>query len=623
MAPTQIVAQLVSQDERSIMAKTQPLPVSQQPGSDEQEKSSPGSFADLALFAPGGPFESYPGAAMVVGLNGLVLGANADADALSRLLRSNPPRELLAAIEAALHGKSAQVNPLLVRSSPQFPGLDEIEIADGIAPAADSGMENTRSSTPEAPVEQALDVAVLPWVEGAAALLLGRDVTLERSLRAALVESRQRYKDLVDISSDFAWETDADGDFTFVSPRGALGYAASELVGRSGNSLLADPEGASPFSVSSAVSEQECWVRDADGENVCLLVTALPLTTTDGAWGGARGLCRDVTDARSQEVARAGAHHRERLLGHILRMVRDEIEPDRMLATAASSLLPALPASGAVIHSKSEEGGMIAAVMAGEAPPDAILAAHIEEVLKGAVEVETGNEAGVALSLATQFEGDINGVATVWRGPGTRAWHTEDLFVLREVVTQLGLANRQLVRQEELERLSATDPLTGLLNRRSFTEALEARFDWAAKRGSSAALFYIDLDNFKLVNDRFGHQAGDDVLLRVTEILRGEIRNRDVAARLGGDEFALFFDDMSSEAVVRKAKDLLAASEALKAQSGAPDHPLGFSLGIASWNPESREGLDSLAQRADKAMYAVKRRGKGGFEVAALAGDTK
>lgn len=603
------------------MAKTQSLAVSQQPASDERDNRSPGSFADLALFAPGGPFESYPGAAMVVGRNGLVLGANADAAALSAMLRSDPPQELLAAIDAALFGKSAQVNPLLVRSRPTHGGLDELE-ASGLDAASPGGDESHAASRADVPVEQALDVAVLPWVEGAAALLLGRDVTLERSLRAALVESRQRYKDLVEISSDFSWETDADGDFTFVSPRGALGYAASELAGKAGRSLLADPEGASPFSVTTAISEQECWVHDADGENVCLLVTALPLTTAEGVWGGARGLCRDVTDQRSQEVARAGAHHRERLLGHILRMVRDEIEPDRMLATAASSLLPALPASGAVIHSKSEDGGMIAAAIAGEAVPEAILSTQVEEVLKGAVEVETGDEAGVVLSLATQYEGEINGVATVWRSADTRAWQPEDLFVLREVVTQLGLANRQLVRQEELERLSATDPLTGLLNRRSFGEALEARFDWARKRESSAALFYIDLDNFKQVNDRFGHQAGDEVLLSVTEILRKHIRNRDVAARLGGDEFALFFDDMSADAVTRKAQELLAASEELKSQSGSPEHPLGFSLGIAAWDPGSHESLESLAQRADEAMYAAKRRGKGGFEVAAAIGET-
>lgn len=604
------------------MAKTQPLEAPQQPAGGAQEQSAPGSFADLALFAPGGPFESYPGAAMVVGRNGIVLGSNADAGPLANLLRGTPSSELMTAIEAALGGKAAQVNPLLVRSKPSLSSLEDLEAAGGLGAEAALSPSHDNAG-PEAPVEQAFDVAVLPWVEGAAVLLLGRDVTLERSLRAALVESRQRYKDLVEISADFAWETDADGDFTFVSPRGALGFAASELAGIAAKSLLIDQETPSPFSVTMPVNEQECWVRDAEGESICLLVTALPLTTAQGTWGGARGLCRDVTDLRSQEIARAGAQQRERLLGYILRMVRDEIEPDRMLAAAASSLLPALPATGAVIHRKCEDGSMVAAAEAGAAVPEAILSTQVEEIQKGAVEVETGDESAVVLSLATQYEGEINGAATVWRADVKRAWQAEDLFVLREVVMQLGLANRQLLRQEELERLSATDPLTGLLNRRSFGEALESRLDWAGKRGSAAALFYIDLDNFKLVNDRFGHQAGDDALLKVTEILRGETRSRDVAARLGGDEFALFFDDMLPDAVQRKAEELLAASEQLRAHSGDPEHPLGFSLGIAAWDPASGEDLSSLAQRADTAMYAVKRRGKGGFEVAPPAAESK
>src|SRR3546814_14332330 len=82
-------------------------------------------------------------------------------------------------------------------------------------------------------LERAFDVVVLPWASGTVALLLGSDVTLERSLRAALVESRQRYKDLVQISHDFAWEPDGEGRFAFVSPRGSLGSPAHALVGRS------------------------------------------------------------------------------------------------------------------------------------------------------------------------------------------------------------------------------------------------------------------------------------------------------------------------------------------------------------------------------------------------------
>src|SRR3546814_12535032 len=110
---------------------------------------------------------------------------------------------------AALAGNAAQVSPLLVKAGP------------GTTAA-----------------ERAFDVVVLPWASGTVALLLGRDVTLERSLRAALVESRQRYKDLVEISNDFAWETDGEGRFAFVSPRGALGYPAPALVGRPAHELL-------------------------------------------------------------------------------------------------------------------------------------------------------------------------------------------------------------------------------------------------------------------------------------------------------------------------------------------------------------------------------------------------
>src|SRR3546814_15888965 len=102
------------------------------------------------------------------------------------------------------------------------------------------------------------------------ALLLGRDVTLERSLRAALVESRQRYKDLVEISNDFAWETDGEGRFAFVSPRGALGYPATTLVGRSSHELLPDPSvggdaASSPFTARCVGEEAELWVGSAFG----------------------------------------------------------------------------------------------------------------------------------------------------------------------------------------------------------------------------------------------------------------------------------------------------------------------------------------------------------------------
>jgi hypothetical protein len=115
------------------------------------------------LLSAGGSLAQFPGAVLLAGHNGIVLNANELAAPIGQVLQSGQHEELHAAVQAALAGSTAQVNPLLVT-------------------ATEAG----------AVVERAFDVVVLPWAGGTVALLLGRDVTLERSLRAALVESRQR-----------------------------------------------------------------------------------------------------------------------------------------------------------------------------------------------------------------------------------------------------------------------------------------------------------------------------------------------------------------------------------------------------------------------------------------------
>jgi len=175
-----------------------------------------------------------------------------------------------------------------------------------------------------------------------------------------------------------------------------------------------------------------------------------------------------------------------------------------------------------------------------------------------------------------------------------------------------------LARQEELEELSSTDDLTGLLNRRSFIEELQNRYTQRPDRRGGAALFIIDLDNFKQVNDRHGHQQGDLALVALSRILREQTRGRDLVARLGGDEFALFIEDITPAAAEHKGNELLRAGAELEAYSGGPDAPLGFSIGIAACDADGQESLDSLIDRADRAMYRVKRRGKGGLDLSIL-----
>ncbi|HEY9548189.1 MAG TPA: diguanylate cyclase [Kiloniellaceae bacterium] len=552
------------------------------------DESAPGG-----LLSAGGAFAHFPGAVLLAGHNGIVLNANELAEPIGQLLQSGQHEELRTAVQAALAGNAAQVNPLLVQA-----------VAGGVT------------------VERAFDVAVLPWAGGSVALLLGRDVTLERSLRAALVESRQRYKDLVEISNDFVWETDSEGRFVFVSPRGALGYPATALVGRCAHELLLDhvpgDDGgaASPFTAKAMTEEAELWVRSAGGAEVCLLSTALPLTSGSGAWIGARGVCRDITRLRCQEAELAEARNRERLFSYIVNMVRRELDPARMLDATAEALMPALALSGLSIHTLAAGALGRPLTEAGKPAHTDLLAALVKRLEGDRQAVELHDAAGDLLVRATRYRDRTNGLVCAWRVSGSRGWTAEDRSLLDNIAGQVGLAIEQLDRQTEMTVLSMTDPLTGLHNRRGFVDSLETL---AAEDASKAkgVLFYIDLDNFKRVNDTHGHQTGDEALLDVAALMKEQTRGGDLAARLGGDEFALFLCGIGREAAERKGELLLKAAERLRGFSGDADHPLGISLGVATYDPRTGESLESLFRRADEAMYSAKRSGKHSLAVAA------
>jgi diguanylate cyclase (GGDEF)-like protein len=163
------------------------------------------------------------------------------------------------------------------------------------------------------------------------------------------------------------------------------------------------------------------------------------------------------------------------------------------------------------------------------------------------------------------------------------------------------------------------DALTGLCNRRHFHELAERRLEEARRSGHPAALCFVDLDNFKGLNDSAGHAQGDAALKEVARILKSDSRPHDVIARLGGDEFALWLEGADEAGATARAKRLFERVVELLPLVIEGGKPLGFSIGIAVYAPGSDETVDGLVARADDAMYAVKRAGKGHFVVAAPA----
>ncbi len=540
------------------------------------------------LFAAGGALAAYPGPAAVIGPGDLVLAANDAAEPLLHALSSKRSGELRIAIESALGsawaGAPAQLQPLLLPMG---------------------GGEQT-----------ALELLVLPFADIDAALLLGRDVTLERTLRAALVESRQRYKDLVEASSDFVWETGPSGCFVFVSPGGALGYRADELVGRHPSEFLIDGEatdGAFPFDARMPASKVELWFRTAGGEPASLVAAARPLTGEDGLWKGTRGICQDVSETRRREAELGRYRHRERLLAYLVRTIRYEVDPRNAASAAATAALPALAAEGCRVHRCDDDGGFVLTTECGAAAPESEAEA-LAALIAGESRFERATDAHAVIAVPIRQGRRLSGALLLWRPIGLGAWDEDDLFLVAELAEQLGVALQQIASQDTLATLSRTDPLTGLVNRRSFVGELEQRLA-TRRRG---ALLYLDLDNFKPVNDRLGHASGDAVLVTVARLLREGTRASDLIGRLGGDEFVVWLEDIDEPAAMVKARDLLRRfARDLAPLSADLELPLGASIGIALSSGADREDADALIARSDGSMYSAKRAGKQHFVIAA------
>jgi diguanylate cyclase (GGDEF)-like protein/PAS domain S-box-containing protein len=158
---------------------------------------------------------------------------------------------------------------------------------------------------------------------------------------------------------------------------------------------------------------------------------------------------------------------------------------------------------------------------------------------------------------------------------------------------------------DQLRKLAVTDELTGLRNRRSFEERMVMEFSMARRRKRELSVLLIDVDNFKLINDRYGHAAGDEVLRRLGMILRTTVRLPDLPARYGGEEFVVLLPESGEESAMGLARRVMQRV----ASEDWDNETLTISVGMAAMN-ESLENGFQLVELADEALYAAKRAGK-------------
>ncbi|GIX16320.1 MAG: diguanylate cyclase [Rhodothalassiaceae bacterium] len=492
------------------------------------------------------------------------------------------------------------------------PVMGRVEIgadgADEDAPAGDG-----------APAGASFEVCAVPQPDGGV-LLVARDASFETNLARALLRSRELYKDLMFCSADFGWETDADGRFTYVSPRGALGFEPRELIGRRAAEVLRlEADSLNIFETREPLRGVKCRVRDRDGRSVVLLGSAVPVAGR----GGARGVARDITEETEREVARALDHARQTLLARMVLDIRAQASPRAVLRSVAEGAGEALRAeSGWALRRRAEDGGEDEIATAGTLADAARAAlgelegrADTGRAPAGDVVMEL-DEDGERILMAGATAGRFDAVVLFRRDTRREPWRAFEVELVQGLADHMAIALQQAAMLDELRMLSRTDELTGILNRRAFLADVEQRMRHQRRTGRPAALLFLDFDHFKEVNDRLGHAAGDAVLRHFGRMLREQSRVGDIAGRLGGDEFALWLEDTDLDGAKAKAAALLARVGELREAAGDAASPLGLSIGLVMSPAPGVERIQDLLEIADRALYAAKEQGRGRLVIA-------
>ena len=163
-------------------------------------------------------------------------------------------------------------------------------------------------------------------------------------------------------------------------------------------------------------------------------------------------------------------------------------------------------------------------------------------------------------------------------------------------------------RFDELERFANLDPLVPVLNRRAFVRELSRIISFADRYKMSASLIYFDLNNFKEVNDRLGHGAGDEALKHVAQLISSNVRESDAVGRLGGDEFGVVLANANEEVTQRKAESLVTLIEGASISWNGV--PIKLSLAYGTYNFKPGEDPTEALAHADRAMFRHKRNKK-------------
>jgi diguanylate cyclase (GGDEF)-like protein len=193
----------------------------------------------------------------------------------------------------------------------------------------------------------------------------------------------------------------------------------------------------------------------------------------------------------------------------------------------------------------------------------------------------------------------------------------EDITLRKETEKELQRINQRLAKQldenrqleKQLREQASRDAMTGVYNRAHLKESLAVEISYAEQQNYPLCIAMIDVDNFKKINDTYGHKTGDEVLIALGKFLLEQTRNSDFVSRFGGDEFVLFLPNMDCDAAYQRAESWRTACKKINIQEQGTDICISISIGIAIY-PNNGRSMDALLAEADRALYQAKQSGR-------------
>jgi diguanylate cyclase (GGDEF)-like protein len=222
------------------------------------------------------------------------------------------------------------------------------------------------------------------------------------------------------------------------------------------------------------------------------------------------------------------------------------------------------------------------------------------------------------LAVPLRSSDEVLGVLVLYDPRPDSGGGDDDLTTLRTLADQAAVAVENVLRHRDVALMAVTDGLTGLANYRSFTETIGREIERATRFGRPVGLVLLDIDHFKRVNDTFGHQRGDAVLVELAARVRGQVRDVDTVARYGGEELVVVLPETDVDGAELAAERIrTAVGRRPFAEPGEEAVSVTVSLGVAVHGVHATTA-SALLRRADQALYAAKRAGRDTWRTASL-----